>query len=189
MDQLWFGRALRSGLAIIACCIALPASGDDIYFSVEGQVQGKITGELTGKGLDGKMRALSFLAGIRVPIDAATGQMTSKRAHEPVQVTREPGRGTPQLMHALVTNELLKEVRFDFYGVRLVNGVRAMTLYQTIRLANAKLVGFERTAEPATDLSAGAVRSLEELRFTYQKIELIDVERNVSAQDDWLQPF
>lgn len=187
MDQSWLGRALRSGLAIIACSFTVPASGDDIYFSVEGAIQGKIIGEVVQKGLEGKMRALGFRGGIRVPIDATTGQMTSKRVHEPVQVTREPGRGTPQLMHALATNELLKEVRFDFYAPRIINGVRAMSLYQTIRLTNAKLVGFERTAEPATDLSAGAVRSLEELRLSYQKIELIDIERSISAQDEWMQ--
>lgn len=189
MDQLDFGRALRSGLAIVACCIAMPAMGDDIYFSVEGQQQGKMAGEVLQKGLEGKFRALGFNAEIEAPFDVTTGQLTGKRRHAALQVTREPGRGTPQLMHALVTNELLKEVRFDFYGVRVINGVKGLALYQTIRLTNAKLVGFERTAEPATDLSGGAVRSLEQLQFTYQKIELIDVERNVSAQDDWLQPL
>lgn len=189
MDQLGFGKALRSGLAIVACCIAMPAVGDDIYFSVEGQNQGKITGEVFQKGLEGKMRAVGFGGGIQAPFDAASGQLTGKRTHMPVQVTREPGRGTVQLMHAIATNELLKEVRFDFYSPRLVNGMRVMTLYQTIRLTNATLVGFERTAVPATDTTGGAVRSLEELRFIYQRIELIDVERGVSAQDNWSVPF
>jgi type VI secretion system secreted protein Hcp len=189
MDRMSFSRALCSGLLMVACCMAMPASGDDIYFSVEGSQQGKLVGEMQQKGLEGKMRALGFSAGLRVPIDAITGQMTGKRVHEPLRVTREPGRGTVQLMHAMVTSEPLKEVRFDFYAPRIINGIRTMSLYQSIRLTNAKLVGFERTAEAATDLAGGAVRSLEELRFTYEKIELIDVERNVSTQDDWLRPL
>lgn len=185
MSQWGLDRALRGGFLIIACCIALPAMGDDIYFSVEGQAQGKILGEVVGKGLEGKMRALGFSGGIEAPFDPATGQMTGTRQHQPVRVKREPGRGTAQLMHATATNEMLKEVRFEFYGLRTINGVKGMALYQTIRLTNARLVGFERTAEPATDQSAGAVRSLEALQFTYQSIELIDHERNVSAQDSW----
>ena len=187
MDYMNFVRSLRSGLLLIACCIAMPASGDDIYFSVEGATQGKIVGEVVAKGLEGKMRALGFGTKIEYPRDPASGQISGARIHTLVQVTREPGRGSPQLMHALVNNEPLKEVRFDFYGPRLINGVKQMALYQSIRLTNAYLSEFERTAEPATDLSSGAVRSLERLEFTYNKIELIDHERNVSAQATWGQ--
>lgn len=189
MDYMNFVRSLRSGLLLIACCIAMPASGDDIYFSVEGATQGKIVGEVVAKNLEGKMRALGFGAGIVFPRDPGSGLISGARKHSPVRVTREPGRGSPQLLHALVTNEALKEVRFDFYGPRLISGVKQMALYQSVRLTNASLAEIERTAEPATDLSSGAVRSLERLEFIYQKIELIDHERSVSAQATWGQAF
>lgn len=184
MGPLGFGRALRGGLLIVTCCIALPATGDDIYFSVEGATQGKIVGEVIQPGIEGKMRALGFSGGIRMPVDPA-GRVMGPLTHKQVEVTREPGRGTPQLMHAAATSETLKEVRFDFYAPRVVNGARTMTRYQSIRLIDAVLVGCERMAEPATDPSAGAVRSLERLSFIYKTIEVIDIERNVSAQANW----
>jgi type VI secretion system Hcp family effector len=180
-----FVRALRSGLLLLTCCIAMPASGDDIYFSIEGAVQGKITGEVVQDALKGKMRAVGFGASINQIYDTVTRNRTASRSHLPLHVSREPGRGSPQLMHAMVTNEVLKEVRFDFYTPRIINGAKVMTLYQSIKLTNAFLVGFNREAEPATDLSGGAVRSRENLVFTYEKFDLIDVERNVSATDLW----
>lgn len=189
MGCMSFCRALRNGFLVTVCCVAMPAQGDEIYFSIEGAIQGTIQGDTMQKGLEGRMRALEFEAGVASPFDLASGQKTGKRAHSPVRVTREPGRGTPQLLHALATNESLKEVRFDFYGLRTVSGAKAMSLYQTIKLTNASLVGFERAGVPATDLAGGTVRSLEKLSFTYQKIEIIDVERNVSAQDDWASPL
>jgi type VI secretion system secreted protein Hcp len=189
MDQFGFGRVLRRGLLLFACCIAMPASGDDIYFAVEGSQQGKIAGELSKGTPEGMMRALGFSYRVDSPRDPATGLASGKNRHEPVQVTREPGRGSPQLLHAMVTMEPLKVVRFDFYAPRIINGARVMSLYQTVKLTNATLIGFEHTAAPATDLSSGALRSLEKLEFVYQKIELIDVERNVSAQDTWISQF
>ena len=51
MDYMNFVRSLRGGLLLFACCIAMPASGDDIYFSVEGATQGKIVGEVIGLSL------------------------------------------------------------------------------------------------------------------------------------------
>ena len=187
MDYMNYVRSLRSGLLLFVCCIAMPALGDDIYFSVEGATQGKIVGEVIAKGLEGKMRALGFSAGLRTPWQDGTSRIRATREHNPVMVTREPGRGSPQLLHALITTELLKTVRFDFYGLRIVNGAKQMVLYQTIRLSNATLDDFEQKSEPATDLSGGAVRSREVLVFSYQKIELIDQERNVPAQDVVIQ--
>lgn len=189
MDQLAFGRALRCGLLLFACCIAMPASGDDIYFSIEGASQGKIAGEVAQKGLEGKMRALSFGGGIINHFGTSlSSRLRLGRQHQQLHVSRESGRGSPQLMHALTSQEVLKEVRFDFYTPRLINGTKTMVLYQSIKLTNAFLVSFMRKAEPATDPSGGAVRSLEELVFNYEKIELIDIERNVSASDLWEQP-
>jgi type VI secretion system Hcp family effector len=185
MDFVSRVRLLRCALLVAVCCAATSTLADDVYLNVEGATQGKIVGEVTQKGLEGRMRAIDVRADVQTPVDQMTGTKISERRHTPVVVMREPGRGSPQLFHALVTNENLKEVRLDYFGPRLVNGVRVMSLYQTIRLTNARLIGYRRDAEPATDTTAGAMRSLEELSFTYEKIEFIDVEKSISAQDTW----
>jgi type VI protein secretion system component Hcp len=61
-----------------------------------------------------------------------------------------------------------------------------MVPYQTIKLTNAKVVGFERLTEPAKDPTTGLVRSLEELRLSFERIDIVDLETNVSATDNVL---
>jgi type VI secretion system Hcp family effector len=180
----------RLGVLLAGCCMVTAAHADDIYFTITGATQGKISGDVFQKGgLDGAMRGAGFE--LDVSTDTAEGSAlatkeASQRRYKPVTLLREPGRGSAQLFHAYVRNENLTSVKIDFYTPRLVSGTRAMVPYQTIKLTNAKVVGFERSTEPAKDTSTGLVRTLEEVKLSFQTIEVIDLDANVSATDSLL---
>jgi len=56
------------------------------------------------------------------PRDPASGLPTGKRQHKPISFLKEWGAATPQLFQALVTNENLKTVKFEFLQVDKTTG-------------------------------------------------------------------
>jgi type VI secretion system Hcp family effector len=95
-----------------------------------------------------------------------------------VTLTKEWGAASPQLFEALVTNEVLPEVVIDFVGVDPKTG--GMTLSHSIKLTNAGIADISQSTEP---IATGGVRHVEDVSFTFQKIELIDVRGNSMAMD------
>ena len=146
------------------------------YVTIEGQQQGKFTGETLDKGHERASVGLAYSHEIKSPRDAASGQATGKRQHQPVTFVKEWGAATPQLYRALVTNEVLKTVLFEF--LQPVKG-EGKKVYFTVLLTNAHIVGIEQHAEGGTEL--------EEISFTYQKITWTHVLSKTMAQDTWVE--
>ena len=85
------------------------------YVSIEGEAQGKFKGEAAfSKFGAGKITGVSFFMETVSPRDVATGQASGKRQHKPIRFTKEWGAASPQIYQALVTNEVLKSVLFEF---------------------------------------------------------------------------
>jgi type VI secretion system Hcp family effector len=172
-------------MLLAGCCIVTTTHADDIYFTINGAAQGKIGESTLSGGQEVGMRAVDFKLTVQsAPAGIAT---TGPRQYDPLVLVREPGRGSAQLFHAFVTNEALTNVKIDFYTQRKVAGGMAMVPYQSIRLTNAKVVGFHRLTEPAKDTTGGLVRVLEEVRLVFARIEFVDLDTNVSARDILLQ--
>jgi type VI secretion system secreted protein Hcp len=116
-----------------------------------------VTGAHQGKFADGV--AISAVSHeIISPRDAGSGLPTGKRQHKPLTITMEVGASTPQLLNALVTNEVLTSV---------VLTVGA----ETTKLTNAEVSDYQLHGGTAT------------FSFTYQKIEW--TVGTTSVQDDW----
>jgi type VI secretion system secreted protein Hcp len=104
-----------------------------------------VTGAHQGKFADGV--AISAVSHeIISPRDPASGLPTGKRQHKPLTITMAVGASTPQMLNALVTNEILSTVLLDVAG-------------ETIKLTNASLSDYQQHGGAAT------------FSFTYQKIE------------------
>lgn len=175
-------KGLVMGLGIV--CIVLGATGaqaDNIYVSIKGAKQGPFKGEVQQKGFEGKIAGLKFRYDIMSPRDIATGQPTGKRQHKPVTITKDWGAASPQLFQAMVTNEVLSEVVIDFVGVD-PRGMPALT--HKIKLVNASVSNISHFADV---LDKGG-RHLEDVSFTFQKIELEDSLGKTMAMDSWLAP-
>ncbi len=86
----------------------------EFYVKMKGKKQGDFKGESIRKEWDKWMTGLSFEYSVQAPRDIATGQASGKRQHSPVIFTKEWGASSPLLLQALVSNEILENVEFDF---------------------------------------------------------------------------
>src|SRR5689334_16128763 len=86
----------------------------EFYVTVEATKQGRLKGESVRDAHRDALTGISFHYAVSSPRDMASGQASGRRQHQPVVFVKEWGAASPQLFQALVTNEVLKSVRFEF---------------------------------------------------------------------------
>lgn len=161
----------------------------EFYVTIEGTRQGAFKGESIREAHSEKIAGLSYNHEIASPRDVATGQASGKRQHGPVIITKEWGAASPQLFQALVTNEVLKSVFFEFFHTT-PDGLEEV--YHTIKLINATVSKVKQmtgsggeSASSSKTTSAYDTHELEQISFTYQRIEVENLPGQTSAEDDW----
>ena len=149
------------------------------FIKIEGAKQGVFQSEGDRGGIVG----LGFEQAIASPRDVATGQASGKRQYSPVVFTKEWGAASPQLFQALVTNESLKNVQFDFYEPSGPEG--GEELFFTVKLMNAFVLKLEKyeNFNAAGHQDANDPRFLEDVSLNFQKIEVIHVASKIGAAD------
>lgn len=152
--------------------------------SIEGTKQGRFKGE--GQVRDEKRSSIpgvKFVLETVSPRDLATGQASGKRQHKPVLFTKEWGAASPQLYNALVTNEVLKQVVFQFVKT---NAKGEEAVFHTVTLTNASVASI-RSYIDLTDTSGDPFdgRTLEDVTLTFQKIVIENLDGKTSGSDDW----
>lgn len=160
----------------------------EFYVSIEGAKQGNFKGSVDPGGKAGKLGA-GKIAGIRFnaettsPRDTATGLATGKRQHKPITITKEWDAASPQLFQALVTNEILNHVLFEFVKV---NPKGESSIHFTVRLTDAAVASM-RSYLDLTDTSGDRfdAHELEDVAFTFKTIEIEDRDGKTRAIDDW----
>jgi len=157
----------------------------EFYVSIEGQKQGKFKGESPRDAHKAKLPGVRFSYECVSPRDANTGQASGKRQHRPVTFTKEWGAASPQIFQALVTNEVLKTVLFEFVHTT-PEGTEEV--YHTVKLTNATVSGLQQFVGQSEEGSKGelyATRELETVSMTFQKIEIENKVGKTVAMDDW----
>jgi type VI secretion system secreted protein Hcp len=137
--------------------------------TIQGQRQGVFPGN---KG--GTIGGLRFSYLLKSPRDPASGLPTGKRMHTPVVFTKTLGTASPQIFSALSTNENLPSVVISVPGGDGGLGYR-------VKLTNANLAELRQY----TELVNGVATVLEDVSFTFQKIEVQDLGSGAMATDDW----
>jgi type VI secretion system secreted protein Hcp len=145
------------------------------YVTIEGSKQGKFKGDSKRRAHKDQIVGLAFDYEVSAPYDAASGQATGKRQHEPVTITKRWGAATPQLFQALTTNEDLKMVLIEFVQTT-AQGTEVV--YHTVKLINARVAAIHQYAD-------ADVREAKDVSFTFQKIEISNKSGGTSASDDW----
>ena len=163
-----------------------------LYFTVEASKQGKLKGEIATPAHKDKMGGLSFQYAIEAPHDPATGAPSGKRHHSPITVVKEWGAATPQLFQAVVTNETLPKVIFEFFQTSKATGKEEV--FYRVTLENAVVSSIKQYTGAATEGSSAkhsaygaSSNELEAVSFTFQKILVEHLLAKVSGQDDWKQ--
>jgi type VI secretion system secreted protein Hcp len=156
-----------------------------IHMTLKGQTTGEIKGGCTQKGREGSILIFAFDHDIMSPRDIASGLPTGKRQHKPVTITKEIDKSSPLLYTVLCTNENLTEVVFKFWKP---SAAGKEVQYYTIKLTNANIAA-RKTFFPNMLVAENTrLPHLEEVAFTYQKIEWTFEDGGISFQDDWEAP-
>ena len=163
-----------------------------LYFTVEASKQGKLKGEIATPAHKDKMGGLSFQYAIEAPHDPATGQTTGKRHHSAITVVKEWGAATPQLFQALVANETLPKVIFEFFQTSRATGKEEA--FYRVTLDNAAVSSIKQYTGAATEASSvkhstygASSNELEAVSFTFQKILVEHLLAKTAGADDWKQ--
>jgi type VI secretion system secreted protein Hcp len=174
---------LAVSLGLPAAASAQRAAGGPFYVLIEGTKQGLFANEAVAKAHPNRVAGLSFNYTVKQPRDPASGLPSGKRQHQPVILTKERGAASPQLFQALVSNETLKSVVFEFYQVNQATG--AEELAHLVKLSNATISEIHQYSPPggSTDL-----RQLEDVSFTFDAIEIQHLPGKTIAMDTWGAP-
>jgi type VI secretion system secreted protein Hcp len=166
------------------------AAASSFDVTIEGTKQGRFKGE-RGKG--DKIAGLAFHYDVKSPRDAATGMASGKRQHGAITFTKAIDSASPQIFQALIGNEVLKSVLFEFRSTN-ANG-EEMVFYQ-MTLTNASIGEVEQyagapglvTTTEAKHSGASDSSPLEDVSLTFQKIEVQSQVGKTMAMDDWRRP-
>jgi type VI secretion system secreted protein Hcp len=148
------------------------------YLKMTGDKSGKIKGSVAQKGREGSIELVSMSHEITSPRDAASGQATGRRQHKPFTIRKEIDKSSPVLNSMLTNNETIKAWELEVY---LPDAKGAQALAYTIKLTNANIASIRLITDADGNL-------LEEISFTYQKIEWTWKDGGITAMDDWEAP-
>ncbi len=152
------------------------------FLTLAGQKQGPITGGVTIKGREGSILVHSFENEILSALDPTSGLPTGKREHEPIVIVKEIDKSSPKLWSALVNNENLTTWVLRFWATG-ATGVE-QNIY-TITLTNARIASIREFMDENLAPAEATLPLLEEVTFTYQKIQWTWTDGGITATDDW----
>ena len=155
------------------------------FLTLAGQKQGAITGGVTIKGREGSILVHSFENEILSPRDPTSGLPTGEREHEPLVIVKEIDKSSPKLWSALVNNEVLTTWVLRFWAPA-ASGMEK-EIY-TITLTNASIASMREYMVDNLTAADANLPMLEEVTFTYQKIQWTWTDGAITAQDDWSSP-
>ena len=162
------------------------AAASSFDVTIEGTKQGRFKGE---RGRD-KIAGLAFHYDVKSPRDAATGMASGKRQHGAITFTKAVDSSSPQIFQALIGNEVLKSVLFEFRGTS-ADG-QEMIFYQ-MTLTNASISEVEQYAGMSGQVTTAEAKHsgvadsslLEDVSLTFQRIEVVSQVGKTMAADDW----
>jgi type VI secretion system secreted protein Hcp len=167
-------------LAVVALAllpVGVRAQTSEFYVQIEGTKQGQFANESARNNHAPRVVGLNFDYTVKVPRDASTGLTSGRRQHSPVILTKEWGAASPQLFQALVTNEVLRVVLFEFYRTNQ-NGEEELAT--TVKLTNATVVEIHQHSP-----TVAKVGQLEDISFTFGGIEIQNQQGKTMAADSW----
>lgn len=156
------------------------------YLKITGSKQGIIKGSCIQKGKEGLIEVIAFDHQITSPRDAATGQASGKRQHQPLVVTKELDKSTTALIQALIQNETLISFELKFFApnkLGTAGGQGAEFNHFTIRLKNASVAGIKTIMPNNKNPELSKYAEYEECAFVYEEIEWIWTQGGLTASD------
>jgi len=154
------------------------------YVSIRGAKQGQFKGNGSAKGRGDKwIEVVRYEQTVQAPRDAATGQASGKRRQETIKFTIELGTAVQQLMSALVNDETLLDVNFEFVNT---NAAGEEYVYYTIKLTDAHVTRVGTTSD--SNSFSGHEKNVHEwsdVALTTSKVISVSYEKSKTFSDQW----
>ena len=144
-----------------------PLTSTEFTITIRGSRQGVFKGD----GRPNEIRGLSYDLDILSPRDPQSGMPTGKVRFQPLTITKQFGAASPQILTALENNELLPAVQLTFSSVN-VDGVAVVD--HVITLTDANVIEVHHHPVAGLKDSTTDKFQLEDVSFTYRKIEVTD---------------
>ena len=150
------------------------------YISIKGQKQGQFAGDGSDKQNKDRILITSFSFSAESPRDVASGQASGKRQYQPIVIQKHWGEASPQVYQALSSNEVLTQVLIEFITTDPKGGEMVDHSFNLTNATISAVREFTESAQPANQ-----IEYLEEISFTFQKIEIKD-KSGKTFDDNWV---
>jgi type VI secretion system secreted protein Hcp len=163
------------------------------YVKVTGATQGDISkgaftadsvGNIYQEGHEDELFCQSVSYEISLPRDPQSGQVTGQRVHQPARILKYVDKASPMLMQALASGETL-QFEASFYRTSTMG---KQEKYYTVKFTDAILVHYRQNTPNPLEAINSAFRDMEELAFTYRKLDVTHDIAGTSGSDDWRAP-
>ena len=155
------------------------------YLILEGKSSGMIGGDSTLKGLENAIRIFGFKSSMEVPRDTQTGLPTGQRMHHPLTIVKPLDESSPLLMATCASGEKMNKFELSLFRINLKGDYE---MYYKIILVNAVIVDITTTMLNNTEPAFKDYPQMEEVSFTFDKITVVHVQKNIETTDDWKAP-
>ena len=164
------------------------------YMTVEGSTQGNITqgaftedsvGNIWQEDHQDEVLVQAFKHNVMIPRDPRSGQPTGQRVHQPLTVTKVFDKASPLLYNALCSGELLPKVAIKWYRT---SPTGTQEHYFTVELEDAIIVDIQSYMPNCQDPDNAAFTHLEDVSFSYRKINWTHEIASTTGSDDWRAP-
>jgi type VI secretion system Hcp family effector len=147
-----------------------------IWITVKGAAQGLFKPSEQVKGLEDKIRSISYEMEILRPTDIVSGMTTLNKNYAPIIIKKLAGPSSLQFIQALKTNETLTSVTLEVVAM-FTNKI----IYKII-LTNAIVSYFKQSFEGTPNLLTDFIK------LTFQKIEFDYSYPVIQVTDMWNPP-
>jgi len=154
-----------------------PLTSTEFTITIRGSRQGVFKGD----GRQNEIRGLSYDLEIVSPRDPASGLPTGRVRFNPITITKEWGAASPQILAALATNELLPAVQLTFTSTNIEG---RSVVDHVITLTDANVVDVHHHPVAGLKDSTTDKFQLEDISFSYRKIEVTDKTTNTTFVGD-----
>lgn len=152
------------------------------YLTLVGQKQGAINGSVTDKNYENSILVHAYDNLITSPRDQTSGLPTGKRIHQPITLTKQLDRSSVPLWNALISNESLTTCQLRF----VTPGQEGLPIQPyTVALTNAIIASIREYMSDNLAPENSALPLLQDITFTYQKIQWTWTDGGIIAVDDW----
>ena len=148
-----------------------------------------LSSEVTIAPFQKHWEVIQFDHQVKSPRDASSGLATGRRQHLPLTLTMELGKLFPLFHQMIFTNDTIDKMEITTWSSRQIGTVASaagkMLNVYTIILTNATVCDVRTAMRNIKNPENTKYEMYQEVQFTYQKIESIWKEGNVTGMDDW----